>query len=136
MVRLSSTIWPFQRAQVGSRSLQRIFVRSRVDLEQQSTLLDESVVLHRQRGDRPVDLRSNADEVGEHLRVVGAGIQGGLVDHQQSRDQRRRHDRHAHNLSEPFALNRSFVFRHRHLLPIQLKNNNQIANVKNNAKQG
>ena len=59
---------------IGSRSLQSIFIRPRIDLEEQSTLLDKCVVLHRERTDRAINLRSDADEIGEYLCVVGARI--------------------------------------------------------------
>ena len=70
-----------QRAQIRACSLQGIFVRTGIDLEEQSTLFDKCVVLHRERTDGAINLRSNADEIGEYLCVVGARIPGGLVYH-------------------------------------------------------
>src|SRR5208283_1665876 len=101
-----------QRVQIGSRTLQCILVRPGVDLEEQSALLDKSVVLHRERRDGTIYLRCDADEIGEDLRVVSARIPVGLVYHQQASDQRGNRDRHAHNLSQTFSLNRSVGFSH------------------------
>ena len=64
----------FQRAQIGLGPLQRIFVRTGIDLKQQAALLDELVVLYRQRNDGAIDLGSDADEVGKYLGVIGARI--------------------------------------------------------------
>jgi hypothetical protein len=63
-----------QRVQVGGGFLQCVLIGPRVDLKEQLALFDEGVVLYGKPRDGAVDLRSDADIVGEDFGVIGSGV--------------------------------------------------------------
>ena len=65
--------------ELGERQLRLGLLRlsligTRIEFQKQITLTDLLVVLHVDRGDRPADLRTDADHVGPHLGILGPGI--------------------------------------------------------------
>ncbi len=102
-----------QRIQVRPRLFQRVFIRSWIDLEEQLPLFAELVVFDRKLGDGAVYLRSDADEVGKYLGIIGARVVVGADDHRRTRNYRGRDDGNADNPAETLALHICVVFRHR-----------------------
>ena len=68
-------------------SVKGVLIRSIIDLKQQLALLDKLVVAHIEPGNWSLHLWRDADEVGEDLSVISAGVSIGLPDYQQSRNQ-------------------------------------------------
>src|ERR1700728_4016121 len=99
-----------QRTQVRPSLFQRVFIRPWIDLEEQLPLFAELVVFDRKLGDGAVYLRSDADEVGKYLRIIGARVVVGADDHRRTRNQRGCDDDNADNPAETLALDVYVVF--------------------------
>ena len=102
-----------QRALIRPRLFQRVFIRPWIDLEEQLPLFAELVVFDRKLGDGAVYLRSDADEVGKYLRIIGTRVVVGADDHHCTRNHGGCNDGNADNPAETLALHICVVFGHR-----------------------
>src|SRR5262249_52823397 len=87
----------------GAGSLQGVEVRTVVNLIEKLPLLHELVVMYNELHHGPLHERSHADEVREHLGVVGSWIVRRGAQHDDAFDQRSGNDRYTDRLADDAA---------------------------------
>ena len=86
---------PFQSGLLRQGPFQRVLIRPVVNFEEQFALFYELVVVDRQSDQRPLDLRRNSNVVRQHGRIIGPGMVGRLMEHNQTQHGGDRHNANA-----------------------------------------
>ena len=83
---------PFQSRLLRQGSFQRVLIRPVVNFEKQFAFLNELVVVNGQPDQRTLDLRRDSDVVRQHGRIIGPGMVGRLMEHNQTQHRGDRHN--------------------------------------------